>query len=88
MNETALKERLKTIAKEKGLTFNECWKQLLLERMLTRVSRSAHQGHLIFKGGFLLSYLIEIGRETTDLDFLLKKINAEAPAIQKMFEEM
>ena len=34
MNETALKERLKVVAKEKGVLFNEIWKQLLLERFL------------------------------------------------------
>lgn len=30
MNEQALKDRVHTIAKEKGIPFNECWKQLLL----------------------------------------------------------
>lgn len=88
MNDTALKERLRTIAQEKGITFNECWKQLLLERTLARIARSLHQKHLVFKGGYLLSYLIEIGRETTDLDFLVQKIKAGAPVIQKMFEEI
>ena len=88
MNETALKERLKVIAKEKGVTFNECWKQLLLERMLARVSCSSHHDHLVFKGGFLLSYLMEIGRETTDLDFLLRKIDGEESTVQKLFEEI
>lgn len=88
MNEAALKERLKSVAKEKGITFNECWKQLLLERVLARISESKHKNHLIFKGGYLLSYLMEIGRETTDLDFLLRKIKAESSSIQKMFEEI
>ncbi len=37
MNENAIKERLKTIANEKGFTFNEVWKQLLLERFLARL---------------------------------------------------
>ena len=55
MNETALKERLKVIAKEKEITFNECWKQLLLDRLLARISKSQHADKLIFKGGFLLS---------------------------------
>ncbi len=88
MNETAIKERLKVIAKEKGVTFNECWKQLLLERMLARVSRSPHREHLIFKGGFLLSYLIEIGRETKDLDFLLRQVEAKEASVQEIFEEI
>ena len=38
MNETALKERLRTISKTKGITVNEIWKQLILERFLARLS--------------------------------------------------
>lgn len=40
INEQALKDRLQTIAKEKGIPFNACWKQLLLERFLARLARS------------------------------------------------
>lgn len=64
MNEQALKDRLQTISKEKGIQFNECWKKLLLERFLFRLSRSNQAKKFIFKGGFLLAYLMEIGRET------------------------
>ena len=64
MNEQALKDRIKIIAREKGIQFNECWKKLLLERFLLRLSRSAHDRKFIFKGGFLLAYIMEIGRET------------------------
>ncbi len=41
MNEQALKDRLQTIAKEKGIQFNHCWKQLQLERFLVRLARSS-----------------------------------------------
>lgn len=34
MNEQALKDHVHAIAKEKGIPFNECWKQLLLVRFL------------------------------------------------------
>ena len=57
MNEQALKDRLQTIAKEKEIPFNSCWKQLLLERFLARLGRSAYADKLIFKGGFLLAYI-------------------------------
>ena len=33
ITQQALKDRLKLIAKEKGIPFNSCWKQLLLERV-------------------------------------------------------
>src|SRR6478609_6423405 len=88
MNEQALKDRLQAIAKEKQVPFNICWKQLLLERFLARLSRSAFSSKFIFKGGFLLSYMLNIGRETTDLDFLLSHMQADETEIQKAFENI
>ena len=41
INEQALKDWLQTIAKEKGIPFNACWKQFLLERFLARLECSA-----------------------------------------------
>ncbi len=88
MNEQALKDRPQTISKEKGIHFNECWKNLLLERFLVRLSRSNHTKSLIFKGGFLLAYLMKIERETTDLDFLLTNMNASEEEIKDVIQEI
>lgn len=88
ISEQALKDRLQTIAKEKEIHFNACWKQLLLERFLARLSRSSHVDKFIFKGGFLLSFLMKIGRETVDLDFLLTRMNAETDALKQVFQEI
>lgn len=88
MNEQAIKDRLQVISKEKGIQFNECWKKLLLERFLFRLSRSSHAKKFIFKGGFLLTYLMEIGRETTDLDFLLTRMNASEDEIKQSVIEI
>ncbi|CAF23241.1 nucleotidyl transferase AbiEii/AbiGii toxin family protein [Candidatus Protochlamydia amoebophila] len=88
MNEQGLKDRLQAISKERGINFNECWKKLLLERFLSRLSRSTYTQQFIFKGGFLLAYLMEIGRETTDLDFLLTSINASEDEIKEAIEEV
>lgn len=88
INEQGLKDRLQTIAKEKEIPFNACWKQLLLERFLARLARSSHVNKFIFKGGFLLSYMMKIGRETVDLDFLLTHMNAEVKELQEVFEEI
>lgn len=88
ISEQALKDRLQTIAKEKEIHFNACWKQLLLERFLARLSRSSHVDKFIFKGGFLLSYLMKIGRETVDLDFLLTRMNAETDTLKQVFQEI
>lgn len=88
MNEQDLKERLQAISKEKGIHFNKCFKQLLLERFLFRLSRSMHNKKFIFKGGFLLSYMLNIGRETTDLDFLITGMDAGQKEIKKAIEEI
>ncbi|MBA3237556.1 MAG: nucleotidyl transferase AbiEii/AbiGii toxin family protein [Parachlamydiaceae bacterium] len=88
MNEQGLKDRLQVISKERGINFNECWKKLLLERFLSRLSRSPYTQQFIFKGGFLLAYIMEIGRETTDLDFLLTSINASKDEIKEAIEEI
>jgi predicted nucleotidyltransferase component of viral defense system len=88
INEQALKDRLQIISKNKDIQFNACWKQLLLERFLVRLARSSHADKFIFKGGFLLSYMMKIGRETVDLDFLLTHMTAEVKALQEVFEEI
>jgi predicted nucleotidyltransferase component of viral defense system len=88
INEQALKDRLQTIAKEKGIPFNSCWKQLLLERFLARLGSSAYANKLIFKGGFLLAYMMRIGRETVDLDFLLIRMKAEKATLEEICKEI
>ncbi|MFC7780275.1 nucleotidyl transferase AbiEii/AbiGii toxin family protein [Legionella taurinensis] len=83
MNEAALKARLKFIAQEKLKTFNEVWKQLLLERFLARLSHSAYREQFIFKGGLLLAQYMDLGRETTDIDFSMTKMKSEFSTIEQ-----
>ena len=87
-NHKFIKDRIKIISKEKKIHFNACWKQLLLERFLSRLAHSSHVNKFIFKGGSLLSYLMEIGRETTDLDFLLTRMKAEKKGLKETFEQI
>lgn len=88
MNENALKERIKFIAKEKKATFNFIWKSLALERFLARLSVSNQHDKFIFKGGLLLAKYIEIGRETKDIDLLMKYIKAQANNVQNAMLEV
>lgn len=88
MHIDALKSRIHAIAKEKKLPFNAFWKHFLLERFLVRLARSTYRDKLIFKGGFLLAYLIQIGRETVDLDFLLTRLKSEEKTLKKAFDEI
>lgn len=88
MNEASLKSKLKNLSKETGKTRNELFKQLIFERFLARVSQSPHRNNLIFKGGLCLRQYVEINRETKDLDFLIKKANAEKARIESIFNEI
>lgn len=88
MNEQALKARLKHIGKKKGKGFNEVWKLLVLERFLARLSRSEYSDKFIFKGGLLLSYYLAIGRETTDIDLLARRLNAEKSNVELIMQEI
>lgn len=70
----SMKQRLKSVAKERDLTFDEIWHNLILERFLARLCQSKYKGNFILKGGTLLARYIPIGRETKDLDFLVAKL--------------
>lgn len=84
----ALKDRLKFIAKEKELTSQEVWNQLAFERFLARLAKSKHHDKFIFKGGLLLAQYIKIGRETVDLDFLMKNLSATEDTIKTAVTEI
>lgn len=53
---------------------------------MARLAKSSLSDKFIFKGGFLLSYLLKLGRETTDLDFLLTRMQTREQDIQTAFE--
>jgi predicted nucleotidyltransferase component of viral defense system len=86
--ERSLKERIKAIAKAQNRAFNDLWKTLVLERFLARLSRSDKLDHLIFKGGFLLSKYLRLGRETADLDFSLKVTLGSIDSVRVLIEEI
>jgi len=85
--EKSFKAKLRAIAKEKNCDPSDLWQTLTLERFLVRLARSKYRDLFVLKGGILLSKYLEIGRETTDLDFLAKKISNQIPSLQLVFEE-
>lgn len=88
MNEQALKARIKEISKSTNKSFHEVWKLLVLERFLVRLGKSSYNAKLIFKGGLLLSYYIDILRETIDVDLLARKLSAEKNNITQIITEV
>lgn len=51
--EQSIKEKIKALAKERETTFAELWRNLILERFLTRLARSPHKEKFVLKGGIL-----------------------------------
>jgi predicted nucleotidyltransferase component of viral defense system len=89
MNSESIKAKLKNIAKEdEGKSFAELFKQLTFERFLARVSSSKYRENLIFKGGLCLKQYIDTGRETKDIDFLVKQLDGSVETIKSVFEEI
>lgn len=86
MNPQALQQHIRKIAKEKSVSPQVIRSKLQIERFLSRISQSQYNENLIFKGGNLLSYLINLGRETKDIDFLLKKISGERSSIYQIIK--
>lgn len=88
MNEAQIKVRLLAVAKEEKKTFNDILKPLAFERLLARVALSHHRNKLIFKGGLCLRQFVDSGRETVDIDFLIKKVDSEQGLVLSIFEEV
>lgn len=88
MSEESIRAKLNTLAKDTGMTFMELFRQLTFERFLARVSSSAYRDNLIFKGGLCLKQYLDTGRETKDIDFLIKKLSADKDEIEKVFSEI
>lgn len=86
--EKSFKAKLRAIAKEKNRDPADLWQSLTLERFLVRLAKSECSKHFVLKGGILLSKYIEIGRETTDLDFLAQKISNEISELKAIFEKI
>ncbi len=86
--EKSFKAKLRAIAKEKNRDPADLWQTLTLERFLVRLAKSEYAKHFVLKGGVLLSKYIEIGRETTDLDFLAQKISNEVNKLKVIFEKI
>jgi predicted nucleotidyltransferase component of viral defense system len=53
--EQSIKEKLKMLAKEREISFAQLWRNLILERFLTRLSQSSYRGKFVLKGGSLLA---------------------------------
>lgn len=86
--EQSIKEKIKVLAKEREATFAELWRNLILERFLTRLARSTYREKFILKGGTLLAKYIHLGRETQDLDFFIQKLSNTEQSLKTVLQSI
>lgn len=86
--EQSFKKRLQLLAQERSLTPAEVWQNVIIERFLARLCKSAFHSHFILKGGILLARHFDIGRETKDLDFAIQCLNNEIGVLQNVFRDI
>lgn len=86
--ERSIKDKVKKTAVEQNRQFSVVWLVVILERWLVRLHSSKHRDLFIFKGGMCLNQYLSIGRDTKDLDFLIKGIKSNRENIEKIFEEV
>ncbi len=84
--EQSIKEKIKALAKERETTFAELWRNLILERFLTRLAKSSYKEKFILKGGTLLAKYIHLGRETQDLDFFVQKLSNTEQSLRTVLQ--
>lgn len=75
MNPESIRAKLLTVSREKKLVFQDLLDRYGAEQFLARLSLSPYVDQFIFKGGSLLTYLIETDRRTKDLDFSVLKLD-------------
>lgn len=86
--EQSIKEKIKVLAKERDSTFAELWRNLILERFLIRLAKSPYKDKFILKGGMLLAKYIDLGRETQDLDFFIRKLSNTEQSLRTVLQEI
>jgi predicted nucleotidyltransferase component of viral defense system len=84
--EQSIKEKIKALAREQEATFAELWRNLILERFLTRLASSPYKEKFILKGGTLLAKYIHLGRETQDLDFFIQKLSNTEQSLRTVLQ--
>lgn len=87
-NFESFRARLLNISKEKKIDFQFLLNRLGAEQFLYRLSLSPHAAQFIFKGGFLLTYLIESERKTRDLDFSIRQIGHQVDGAVKIIRSI
>lgn len=84
-----LKARIKSRARESGVSAQLMMQNYLLERLLERVSLSSWRERVIVKGGMLISSLVGVDSRTTmDLDTTVRGFDLTHESARRAFSEI
>jgi predicted nucleotidyltransferase component of viral defense system len=84
--EQSIKEKIKALAKERETSFVQLWRNLILERFLTRLAQSPYKDKFVLKGGTLLAKYLPLGRETQDLDFFIQQLSNTEQSLKSVLQ--
>ena len=88
-NAMQLKALVRDKAAKWGISAQLVLQNLMMERLLERISRTRYREHFILKGGFLLSSIMGLhSRATMDMDATLKGMPLTREALHEMFAEV
>ena len=88
INTESLRAKLLNISREKNISLQDPLNRFGSEQFLARMSGSPYADQLIFKGGTLLTYLIETDRRTQDLDFSVMRIANSVEGVITLINEI
>ncbi len=79
--------RLRNVAQEAGLSFNDILQSYVIERFLARLARSPHADTVLLKGALMLRvWGVQRARPTMDIDLLRRGI-ADQAALVRLVEQ-
>ncbi len=84
----SIRAKLHNIAKDKKIRLQDLIHQYGAEQFLARLSASDYVDQFIFKGGALLTYLIDTERQTKDLDFSIRQVSNQTDDALKVVKEI
>ena len=88
-NAMQLKAIIKNLAREKHISAQLVMQNLMLERLLERISVSKYQQNFILKGGFLIAAMVSLDtRATMDMDATITGLPINEQTDREMFEEI
>jgi len=86
---TQLKDWIKNLAKEKGISANVIMQNYMLERFLERISVSKYKENFILKGGMLIGAMIGIDlRSTLDIDTTIIGFDLNKENLKQILDEI